>query len=60
MCQTSLMALKIFLFCLLNFSNYIVKFSKNGFTILSEVCLVFWISGFTVFNKFGKFSFIFS
>ena len=38
----------------MNFSNYIVKFSENGFIILFGVCLAFWISGFTVFNKFAK------
>ena len=61
-CQISLAALKIFLFvCLpLNFSIYIVMFSENGFIILFGVCLVFLINGFTVFNNFGKMSFIFS
>ena len=56
MCQISLAALKIFLFvCLpLNFSIYIVMFSENDFITLFGVCLAFWISGFIVFNKFGK------
>lgn len=55
-CQISLAALKIFLFvCLpLNFSIYIVMFSENDFITLFGVCLAFWISGFIVFNKFGK------
>ena len=55
-CQISLAALKIFLFvCLpLNFSIYIVMFSENDFVTLFGVCLAFWISGFIVFNKFGK------
>ena len=62
MCQTSLGALNIFLcVCLpMNFSKHIVKFSENGFIILFGVCLAFWISGFAVFNNFGKMSFIFS
>ena len=38
----------------MNFCNYIVKFSENGFIILFGVCLAFWISGFIVFNKFAK------
>ena len=62
MCQISLAALKIFLFvCLpLNFSIYIVMFSENDFITLFGVCLAFWISGFIVFNKFGKCSSIIS
>lgn len=38
----------------LNFSIYIVMFSENDFVTLFGVCLAFWISGFIVFNKFGK------